>query len=316
MQLFAEDDQLFERLTAYCLGELSTEEMRSVETWALADKTNQEKLETVKQLLQNPSWQNDLSSDISVDNAWQKVKAGIHEKDTRRLRHNNTHWYQVAAAAAVLLVCCWAVYFRSSLPPSPWITAQINDTLYLPDGSIVVAQPGAIIRYHQQFGKKNREIELEGDATFDVPRQTEHPFHIRTSQAAITVLGTRFSISSTNNNFAVKVMEGAVKASLKAHNNATILKRGEMAWYENKTQSLQKQNFVDSTMLRYYNTPVKDIAKDLQSTKQILLTGQDSLMNTKLTVDFRYSSIVEIKRTLQLLMGRKIEQVGQKLIIQ
>ncbi|ASZ11688.1 FecR family protein [Chitinophaga pendula] len=314
MQLFTEEDQLFEHLTAYCLGELSAEEMKAVEAWAMANKTHQEKLEAVKQLLQDTAWENTSAPHISVDNAWQKVNSSIQESP--RLKSQNIHWYQVAAAAAVLLVCCWAIYFRNAIPASPWITAQIKDTLYLPDGSMVVAKQGAQLRYHRQFGKENREVELDGEAIFDVPRQTEHPFHLRTAKATITVLGTRFSVNNTTDNFTVKVMEGAIKASLTAHNSAMILKRGEMASYQHHTQSLLKQAFVDSTMLRYYNTPVKDIAKDLQATKQILLTGKDSLMNTKLTVDFRYSNIVEIKRTLELLMGKKVEQVGQKLIIQ
>ena len=65
----------------------------------------------------------------------------------------------------------------------------------LPDGTSVCLRNGASLNYSEKDGM--RQVELLGEAYFDVARDTIHPFIVRTSALDVMVLGTAFSVSAT-----------------------------------------------------------------------------------------------------------------------
>lgn len=50
------------------------------------------------------------------------------------------------------------------------------------------------LKYPVVFTGKNRMVELEGEAYFDVSKDEEHPFVVCTEQLDVTVLGTGFNV--------------------------------------------------------------------------------------------------------------------------
>ncbi len=65
----------------------------------------------------------------------------------------------------------------------------------LPDGSDVVLQPGATLRYGHPFVTDRRNITLSGKARFDVARNPA-PFTVAAGKTNTTALGTVFEITS------------------------------------------------------------------------------------------------------------------------
>lgn len=88
----------------------------------------------------------------------------------------------------------------------------------LPDGSTVKLNSGSKISYPKHFKGSNREVSLSGEAFFDVFRNPERPFVIRTSQMNITVLGTSFNVNAYTedaiSSVAVKTGKVAVKSTV------------------------------------------------------------------------------------------------------
>lgn len=65
----------------------------------------------------------------------------------------------------------------------------------LADGTKVWLNAGTTLRYPKQFNEQSREVELEGEAYFEVEHH-EKPFIVKTSKQKIYVLGTKFNVSN------------------------------------------------------------------------------------------------------------------------
>jgi transmembrane sensor len=68
--------------------------------------------------------------------------------------------------------------------------------LVLPDSSIVWLNAGSKLVYHRDFGTVSREVNLVGEAYFDVTHMPDLPFIIQTPFMQVKVLGTTFNVKS------------------------------------------------------------------------------------------------------------------------
>lgn len=68
--------------------------------------------------------------------------------------------------------------------------------LNLPDGTGVWLNAGSHIDYPKNFGSTRREVDLTGEAFFDVAADAAKPFVIHTKKIDVLVLGTAFNVKS------------------------------------------------------------------------------------------------------------------------
>ncbi len=133
----------------------------------------------------------------------------------RRLR-----WLRYTAGAAALLVAFLFYWNRqNAFTDRPWIAhvnVQAGNAIrqeMLPDGTIIWLKPGATLHYLKAF--KNRDVQLTGEALFEVSKMQGHPFSVRVGDYVATVLGTSFNIRQSDNNkdMEVVVLTGKVGVS-------------------------------------------------------------------------------------------------------
>lgn len=88
---------------------------------------------------------------------------------------------------------------------------RINITL--PDGTDVWLNARTTIRYPLSFNRENRQIQLDGEAYFDVAEDKSKPFIVHTSKSRLEVLGTVFNVEdySDKEDFETMLFEGSVK---------------------------------------------------------------------------------------------------------
>lgn len=86
---------------------------------------------------------------------------------------------------------------------------QVN----LPDGSIVWLNSASSLRFPALFSGNTREVELTGEAFFDVAKNKNKPFKVITKDQIVEVLGTRFNINSYGDEETISttLIEGSVK---------------------------------------------------------------------------------------------------------
>ncbi len=84
-------------------------------------------------------------------------------------------------------------------------------TLTLADGTSIWINADSQLRFPENFSGK-REVELIGEAYFEVAKDAAHPFIVHTNKGSIEVLGTHFNVSAyMNDKFHVTLAEGKVR---------------------------------------------------------------------------------------------------------
>ena len=67
---------------------------------------------------------------------------------------------------------------------------------YLPDGTHVWLNSQSSLRFPEAFSDTERKVYLQGEAFFDVKKDTERPFIVNMDEANIEVYGTRFNVTN------------------------------------------------------------------------------------------------------------------------
>ena len=85
----------------------------------------------------------------------------------------------------------------------------------LEDGTKVQLNAASSIKFPEYFTGANREIELNGEAYFEVARDKAHPFIVKANSTQVQVFGTHFNINaySDNDDITTTLLEGSVKMS-------------------------------------------------------------------------------------------------------
>lgn len=103
-------------------------------------------------------------------------------------------------------------------------------TVMLEDGTKVILNVATTIEVPNGFGEDSRNVFLDGEAYFDVRKDSLLPFVIETSASTTTVLGTKFNLSAYRDEPNVLALEeGIVEFGATSKDNPIILKPGELA---------------------------------------------------------------------------------------
>ncbi|SHE46039.1 FecR family protein [Pedobacter caeni] len=122
--------------------------------------------------------------------------------------------------------------------------------LQLPDQSKVWLNAASSIKFPASFaGLKNRKVELTGEAYFEISKDKDHPFIVKTDQQEVQVLGTHFNINSYEDkqNTTTTLLEGSVKIT-NEHQKQQLLKPGETAIVSNTANILVSPADIKSSM--------------------------------------------------------------------
>jgi len=102
----------------------------------------------------------------------------------------------------------------------------------LPDGTKVWLNAGSSLKYPMSFAKNERRVSLEGEAFFEVTKDSARPFKVLSKGQEIEVLGTAFNVNSYPDNTVIKttLVNGKVKLSNhKRYSEAIYLLPGQQS---------------------------------------------------------------------------------------
>lgn len=101
--------------------------------------------------------------------------------------------------------------------------------LILPDGSKVWMNAQSTLSFPSNFNKKERVVELTGEAYFEVNHFSKWPFHVKTQHQKVEVLGTIFNVSAYGDETqtVTTLLSGSVRVS--DQTQMQMLKPGQFA---------------------------------------------------------------------------------------
>lgn len=149
-----------------------------------------------------------------------------------------------------------------------WTRAQFS----LPDGTTGWLNSNSSIKYNENF-INDRKVTLNGEAFFDVTKDKRRPFLVSTNHISVKVLGTRFNITSYENEKNVEVVleEGKLIFTNTLNKKSYVMKPNDLITY-NKTRNdfttevVQPHKYLSWTegMLVFRNDPLDAIARKLE----------------------------------------------------
>lgn len=99
----------------------------------------------------------------------------------------------------------------------------------LADGSKVWLNSASTLKFPTKFSAAERLVELSGEGYFEVAKDRERRFRVKSASAEVEVLGTHFNVSAYPDEAITRttLLEGSVKVS--DHNKSLLIKPGQQA---------------------------------------------------------------------------------------
>lgn len=144
-------------------------------------------------------------------------------------------WSASIAASLIMMITVgqlirYHLYEKSSHLQTITVPQAQRAQITLADGTKVWLNSQSTLTYSANFGRKNRTVELDGEAYFEVTPNASIPFHVNTEKNRIVVVGTSFNVCaySGSNEFEATLVEGIVDIySLNGNRVITRLTRDE-----------------------------------------------------------------------------------------
>lgn len=269
------DIQKFDHITnRYFRGQLTEDEYQLL-TSCLQEKTFRDHFEKVKQ-----RWASEAELDETGRKSWTRLQFRINStalpagKETPLLRL----WVKVAAVAAILVmgllgggILTW--YWAEIRTPAGQLVFETprgeKSLVTLPDGSQVWLNASSRLVYHA-FSKKQREVELAGEAFFRVTKNAGAPFVVKTGDLAVEVLGTEFNVMAYDDFGRKEITLVSGKIQVSRGEEQVLLNPGQALALKDNLFSIREVNaslasgWVDNKFI-FQNVPFSELIRRLEN---------------------------------------------------
>lgn len=204
-------------LLKYRQGKCSEEEIRKIHLWY--ESLNQEFL------LSLPEHEKELIENRMLDNILTK---NPHDEREVIVMPESLKWWKSAAfysgiAACAIIAISYLLFFNNSKSGNKTgretlishasqskLIIQKNETdrdqkIKLADNSSITLSPGSEVIYPGEFALDKREVQLTGNAFFEISKNPSKPFFVYSGKLITKVLGTSFRIKTNETDKAVEV---------------------------------------------------------------------------------------------------------------
>lgn len=250
-----------ELIIGYLQGRLKGQDLDDFYAWVNASSDNKKLFFETKALYDACAPSRDASE---IHDSWLRLLG----KRTSRQHKKRSLVYRISTYAAVALVATaiTSTLFLSLRPEREVkITRYVGgdglgaDVVELPDGTRVSLGSRTTFSYDDRYGESDRIVYLEGEAYFEVAKQQDQPFVVKTKEQDIEALGTQFNVMAypADSLMTTTLLHGSVLLTTKNLSQRTILKPDEQFVYNRNTHSatlrkVDASQFVAWTTGYYY----------------------------------------------------------------
>lgn len=212
-----------------------------------------------------------------------------------------------AAVASVAIFLGGAAVSRLGVvPEKETVLVASSDTpgsYILPDGSKVWLNRDSRLTYNQDFGKRERNVTIDGEGYFEVTRNESSPFVVNMhDNLRVKVLGTTFNVLSDLNDHSAEVIlrSGSVQVSDSESNELVILKPDQKYSWDGGRTEVTAVNAADccrwyERRLAFDNVRLGDILESLSHKYQIKVESNVGYLNDKrMSLTVKDESVEEV----------------------
>lgn len=225
-----------ELLNKFFKGNASKSEIEQIVEYLYSNQIDKDLQVALEKELED----NELYAAYNPKNSFNKIAAEIDSTNKIKSQKPSFKILKLAATLLLLSISTFILlkFINSGSSPSVVqnnsISTIIKSTekgqkleLKLPDGTFVILNAESQLKYYSDYGINQRKVELQGEAYFDVVKDTKS-FLVDLNQIQISVLGTSFNaINRDKIPESVALVEGKVTVDDKRGNKIN-LKPGEM----------------------------------------------------------------------------------------
>jgi ferric-dicitrate binding protein FerR (iron transport regulator) len=237
--------------------------------------------------------------DINLDHVLDHVHHIIRKKETLKRQEPLQKFIRVYMKAAAILLIPFLitgglVYNYLNFHSKSSTDQQVSSTIYaplgarvsfnLPDGTHGMLNSDSRMTYTLPFNN-NRNIDLEGEAWFEVNHDKGHPFEISAGNSKVKVLGTSFNVSAYQSQNYIEV----------------VLQKGKIEFRDNKGD--KKVTLLPSERLVFQNG---NISKSVTDPEKYYAWTEGKLV-------FRSDPMAEVARRIERWYNVKVELANQEL---
>lgn len=217
-------------------------------------------------------------------------------------------WTRYAAAVLVLVLIGWLSF--KGLTSEDMIRVYADNKIRkieLADGTKVWLNKGSVFEYPENFAGDNRKVRLNGEAYFEVARQTgKHKFTVESKLMTVVVHGTIFNMKSYDQATVAEtsLIEGEVLVESGDDDSKIILLPGQKAIVEESSHKMvvkETNSLMDgiwrNNMVPFQNATIQDIAKVLEDLYHVKIEVRKDIDLTH-----TYSGMIEKKEKLKDVM--------------
>ena len=285
---------------------ISAEEQHQLDDWMAASEENQSSANSIRQGWElSANYAKDL--EVNLDDEFARLQQSIDlnisqpneiKKDISPLKVvksasekkiNPWKTWVGVAAAVLLLATTYFVFNPNSGEAVEFVTieTQANEIkeVILPDGTKVLVNENSTFTYPNKFINYSRKVELKGLAFFDVTKNEDKPFSIKTSDVQVHVLGTSFSVRAFDSepNIEVFVKTGIVQMISNRRNIRTMLRANDKGTFNKekyymsggKSKSLNELSWQNKTLV-FDDTKLTQVLSDVENHFGVVLNLKDS----------------------------------------
>lgn len=144
-------------------------------------------------------------------------------------------------------------------------------TLVLSDGSKVWLNANSKISFSKVFGKKERKVQLEGEAYFEVAHDAHRPFFVQNDRQEIRVLGTSFNVKCypEDHHIITSLFQGSVEVEDNQYHRTLKLVPGEASNLDEKANLVKHKADLARVeswrmgLFNFNNTPFEEVIKQI-----------------------------------------------------
>lgn len=305
------DSQYWDIAAKQLAGNATLAEQEKLIRWRNANPENEAYYQAQKLL-----WQATAPAvypEVDTEAAWQKVRSRLTYKEQTspaKVIPLYSRLLRVAAAVTLLIGMAWLAQYLIF----PYMGMQVVESgnrsisVILPDSSEVWLNKNSKLAYDPSFDGNIREVKLEGEAFFEVKRDTQRPFIIQTKRTQTRVLGTSFNLRdiSSEKTAQLAVATGKVAFTTSDGKAEKKIEAGYKAVLYNKDHSIETMPLQNknawawkSGKLIFNSQPLALVIHDLERYYGVRLQLKGSnLSSCRYTGSFQDAELAEVLQVL------------------